>query len=179
MAKGIVSVIRKADYYVCHIGVWFIAILMFLTTFDVIGRSFFSSPITGTFELSKLMLVIIVLLSIGYVQQRKENVRVSFFADKFSPLGQMILTIVFNLVGLVLFSLMIWQGLLGSIEAREVDAMTDLLHIPTFPFEFLISVGALFASLELLIHLTADIISLATGSYKTPIVNSSVKEGVK
>ena len=165
MAQCIVKAIHRLVYCVCFVGMWFIALMMLLTTFDVIGRSFFTYPLPGTFELSKYMLVIIVLLSIAYVQQAKHNVRVTYFADKLSPRNQLVLESIFTLVALTVFSLMVWQGWEGGLNAIRVKSVSDLLRIPSYPFEFLIAVGAFLASLELLISLIVAVKNLiATGA---------------
>jgi hypothetical protein len=54
MVRRIVQAIHWLDYRVCAFGMWFIAIMMFLTTFDVIGRSFFTAPIPGTFRAEQI-----------------------------------------------------------------------------------------------------------------------------
>lgn len=160
MVEGIVRAIHRTVFYACVAGMMVIFLMMLLTTFDVIGRSFFNRPITGTYELSQYMLVIIALLGIAYVQQTDRYVRVTFFTDKLSLRGQLALDSIFTLVTLAVFSLMVWQGWEGGFYAAQVKSDSAVLHIPSYPFEFFIAVGAFLLSLELLLKLVTTVKNL-------------------
>lgn len=160
MVEGIVRTIHRTVFYACVAGMVIIFLMMLLTTFDVIGRSFFARPITGTFEISKYMLVIIALLGIGYVQQVGRHVRVKFFTDKLPLRGRLALDSIFTLVAFAVFSLMAWQGWEGGFHSMQVKTVSDVLRIPAYPFEFFIAVGAFLLSLELLLKLVTSVKSL-------------------
>ena len=146
-----IKILRRADFYLCIIAGVAMFFIMLLTVADVIGRSFFTWPITGTYELSRYALVVMVLLGIGYVQQGNQHIAVDLFVKKLSRSGQFVTEIIGTLMGLGFSLLVSWQGWRGGLESMHNKTVSDTLHIPAYPFEFLIGLGATFLSIELII----------------------------
>lgn len=160
MVQNIAKAIHRGVFYFCVVGMTFILMMTLLTVFDVMGRNFFLRPITGAFEISKYMLVFIVTLSIAYTQQLGRHIRVDLFANKLPLHARLALDTIFTLLAVVLFSLVAWQGWEGGFAAIGLKSASDLLHIPSYPFEFLIAVGAFLMFLELLLKLVSSIRNL-------------------
>jgi TRAP-type C4-dicarboxylate transport system permease small subunit len=167
MLNNIEKAIHRVVFYVGGIGMAVILLMMLLTTSDIIGRAFFTRPIRGSYEITQYMLVVIVLFGLAYAQQTGRNLRVSFFINKLPARGRFALDVVFTLAALGLFVLVTWQGVVGSLHAQSTNLVSDTLSIPTYPFEFLVAVGAFLLSLELLIKLIRTAISLKTGKADT------------
>jgi TRAP-type C4-dicarboxylate transport system permease small subunit len=148
-----VRILQRAVYYLCIIGAIVMLFMMFLTVADVIGRSFFTWPITGTYELSRYFLVVTVLLGIAYAQQTGQHIAVDYFVSKLPLRGQFIFEAIATFLGLVFFALVTWQGWKGGWNSVQAKMVSDTLHIPSFLFEFLIAVGAFFLCIELFLKL--------------------------
>lgn len=161
--QGVAKGIHRTVFYACFVGMVVVLLMMLLTTFDVIGRAFFTRPITGAFEITQYMLVIIVLFGIGYAQQTGRHVRVELFADKLPPRGQLALDSFFTFMAFGFFSLVAWQGWEGGFHALHVKTASDILRVPSYPFEFIIAVGAFLISLELLLKLVTSVKNLRGG----------------
>ncbi len=56
------------------VGLFILFMMMLLTVADVIGRYFFNFPIAGTFELTEVMLSLLVFFSIAYTQIHKGHI---------------------------------------------------------------------------------------------------------
>ena len=151
--QGTIKILRRADFYLCIIGGVAMFFIMLLTVADVVGRSFFTWPITGTYELSRYFLVVIVLLGIGYAQQTGQHIAVDYFVSKLSLRGQFFFEATATFLGLVFFALVTWQGWKGGWNSVQAKTVSDTLNIPLYPFEFLIAVGAFFLCIELLLKL--------------------------
>ncbi|MBA4392917.1 MAG: TRAP transporter small permease [Desulfobacca sp.] len=133
--------VEKIIYYTAAVGMIFVIPLMVLTTGDVVGRSFFNKPLTGTFELSEYMLAVIILLSAAYTQQIKGHVSVDFLTSRFSPKIQRTLQVLTIGLSLLIMTIVVWQGVILGLEEK---AVTDQLRIPKAPFKILVGVcGAL------------------------------------
>jgi len=143
--------VQRIVFFCCAAGALAMFLLMLLTTLDVIGRSFFNRPITGTYELSRYALVVMVLLGIGYVQQGNQHIAVDLFVNKLSRSGQFVIELIGTLMGLGFSLLVSWQGWRSGLESMHNKTVSDTLHIPAYPFEFLIGLGATFLSIELII----------------------------
>jgi TRAP-type transport system small permease protein len=148
-----IRIAQRIVFSCCVVGAVAMLFMMFLTVADVIGRSFFTWPITGTYELSRYFLVVIVLLGIAYAQQTGQHVAVDYFVLKLPPRGQFVFEAISTSLGLVFFALVTWQGWEGGWNSVQTQSVSDTLHIPSYPFEFLIAVGAFFLCIELLLKL--------------------------
>ncbi len=141
-------------------------IMMLLTTADVAGRSLFNHPIAGTYEVTAYMLSVIVLLGLGYSQQINQHVRVDIVANKFSKTGQFVLSTIFTLAATIFFSLVVWQGIVESLNAMRVKTASDILHIPSYPFQFLVAFGAFLFVIELLFKLIISSVKFSKGRFE-------------
>jgi TRAP-type C4-dicarboxylate transport system permease small subunit len=126
----------------------FLIPLMILTAVDVVSRDVFNHPIPGTVELSQYMLAILILLGFAYTQQVKAHVAVSILTSRLPQNAQLILHLCTTLMGLFIFSILAWQGVVVGVEERTVS---DMLRIPQSPFRILVAVAAFFVCLEFLV----------------------------
>ena len=61
-----------------------LAIMMFLTLADVIGRMF-DNPIVGTVEVTELIMGMMIYLGVGYTTIHRGHIRVDILITRFSP----------------------------------------------------------------------------------------------
>jgi TRAP-type C4-dicarboxylate transport system permease small subunit len=129
--------------------------LMFLTVGDVIGRKLagsisFFNPIPGTFELTEYALIIIVFASLGYTQLKGEHISIDIITSRFPKRGQAILDSLLTLVGLVMFGLVAWQGIVYAGRLMEGNNVSGVLSIPQWPFALIVAAGSIIYCLALL-----------------------------
>jgi TRAP-type C4-dicarboxylate transport system permease small subunit len=148
--KGI-RFIENALVYLC--GIIFM-LLMFLGTVDVIGRTIFNKPITGTYEISEIMMGAIVLLGWAYTQRQGEHVAVDLVYAKFPAKMKTIVSIVMTIIILALFVIIMIKSWTIAYENVLAGRRFLILHFPSGPFYFLVPAGAFFMCLELIIQLT-------------------------
>lgn len=139
------SGLRKVNYWLCMVGMFFIIPLMLLTTLDVVMRAFFDRPIKGTFELSEYLLSISILLGAAYTQQVKGHVGVDFVIKRLSGRKRALVESITNLGSLIILVLLAWQG---WVRAFEETTVSDMLRIPQAPFRFLVFVAGLTLAFE-------------------------------
>jgi TRAP-type C4-dicarboxylate transport system permease small subunit len=144
------SRIQGLNRWVSGAGAVFLIPLMLITTADVICRDLFNRPVAGAVELSGYFLAVFVLLGLGYTQQVKGHVEVSVIISRLPLRPRLILNIITTLIGLFIFSILVWQGLVVGIRERTVS---DMLRIPQSPFRLLVAVAAFSVCLELLVDI--------------------------
>ncbi len=142
--------IQKLTYYVCAVSMFVLIPMMFLTTIDVIGRSFFSWPIPGAVELSRYMLAVVILLGLAYTQQAKGHPRVTLLVAKLPLKAQLVIEIIINLLGMFIVAVFVWQGWVIA-HGRAAAIVSDVLRISQYPFRLLVSIGGALFFLELLV----------------------------
>ena len=142
-------------------GAVFLIPLMMITAADVVSRALFNHPIAGAVELSGYFLAVFILLGLAYAQQVKAHVTVSIITSRLPHPVQLVLNIMATLIGLLLFLILVWQGLVVGMEERTVS---DLLRVPQSPFRLLVAIAAFLVCLELLIDIGDSIKKLARRS---------------
>ncbi len=155
--------IQKLTYYICAVSMFILLPMMFLTTADVIGRSFFSWSISGAVELSRYMLAVVILLGLAYTQQVKGHPRVTLLVSRFPQKVQLVIEILINLLGMFIVAIFVWQGWVIA-HGRAAAIVSDVLRISQYPFRILVSVGGALLFLELLVDLITAVQKLFCGS---------------
>src|SRR5699024_5448993 len=92
-------------------------IMMLLTSSDVIGR-YFIQPITDTYEITELLLALVVFWVLGYAQIYKEHIVIDVFVKKLNERLQAIISTVINGSG-VIFLIILFQQTLTFAERNN------------------------------------------------------------
>jgi TRAP-type C4-dicarboxylate transport system permease small subunit len=132
------KIIRVVSRVLGYAATGFMVVLMLLTVVDVFLRYFFNAPITGTTEISRLLMVIIVFPALGWAAIDRAHVRVDLVVSRIPPRVQAILGSITFLFALVTYGIITWQSIL---EAAVVNRQTSLLHLPFTPFYWVMSGG--------------------------------------
>jgi TRAP-type C4-dicarboxylate transport system permease small subunit len=140
--------IQKFNYVVALVGATLVFLTMFMTTVDVVGR-YFRRPFEGTQEISELALAVMVFLGWAYTQSEKGHIFIDIFFDRLPKWLRNIMDVINPLLGIVLLSLVAWQGITYSMESMVSHMNTDNLRIPVWPFHFTMVVGGITFCLQL------------------------------
>jgi TRAP-type transport system small permease protein len=145
------------------IGSAVIAVVMFLTVADVVGRKFFNKPITGTYEISEMFLVIVVFSTAAYCQLLRGHVTIDLLVERFNQKTRDIIDAVMYVVFLVIFVFLSWQLYVYAIEILNQKTVSGTILLPIYPFAFIAAIGATLLCLVVFMHLMRYI-SKATGN---------------
>jgi TRAP-type C4-dicarboxylate transport system permease small subunit len=153
LPKKVENGIKYAEYVLTGIsGLCFVA-MMFLGTADVIGRYVFNSPITGTYEISQVLMAGVVLLGWAYTMKTGGHVRVELLICRLPSRPRAIIDFVMMLLSLAIFIMIMWRSTLLALQYMEEHRVLQTLNIPVYPFFFLVPVGAFFLCLEIIIQM--------------------------
>lgn len=152
-----IETISKILMYVC-MGALFV--MMLWSVADVAGRYLFNSPIVGTIEVLEILLPIIGLLGMAYTQRVKGHIRVEVFYSRFAPRPQAIIGILITLWSIILFTLIVWRGLLVVMLYKQQETVITNIQVPLFIVQFLVPLGSLAMCLVLIVDLYHLIIDM-------------------
>lgn len=141
------------------IGALWIAILMLLVTSDVLGRSLFNSPITGTPEIVRNSVPGIVFLLIPYAMRTSSHVRSSIILSRVPNIVRQVLLALSDLFGFILFGIILaaqWAPMLRSWSIREFEGV-GALEVPVYPVRTIIVAASLLMCFECLSSLLRDL----------------------
>jgi TRAP-type C4-dicarboxylate transport system permease small subunit len=110
--------------------------MMLLTFVDVVARYLFNRPIRGGFEMTELVLLVLIFAGLPLVSHADEHVTMDFI-DRMLPERAVAILIraVHALVAAVFFFLT-WQVLIKAARIAGYGDTTDVLRIPVGPFVY-------------------------------------------
>ena len=139
--------VRKVNVYLYIGGGLFVLFVMFITTFDVIGRTF-GKPLIGAIELSSLALGAMVFLTWAHTQAQKGHISIDLLLRFLPDKARAAFGIFTGLLQLILMALMAWGGFFFAVRSMSRKEYSDILHYPVYPLKFLIVIGAFCISLQ-------------------------------
>lgn len=145
-AKWLASINR----WLCYGGMVLLLPMMFMTTIDVVARSLFNHPLTGTYELSGYLLACFVLLGIAYTYQERGHIRVNLAVALMPKKLATACSIVSVLLSMFVIGALAWEGWKLGMEQTIVS---EQLRIPQRPFQLLVPVCATSLMLAMFIEL--------------------------
>lgn len=128
-----------ATHYVS--GVALVAIL-FLTVADIMGRSLFSRPVSGTVEMTGMILVVVVFLAVAHSEDMGDHITIDLIYERVGKGWKAFLDVfsdVFTIVVVALLSYQLYQFVLRN---QRSGAETAVLDVPLWPFVAVAAVGA-------------------------------------
>ncbi len=130
-------------------------LLMFLGAGDVIGRYFFSRPITGAYEISSILMGAIVFLGWAHTQRQGGHVAVDLFYRKFPPRAQRVAAVFSDLLVFLLFAFITYRSWELAVSHTAAGRTFQTIDLVSGPFHFLVPVGAALMCVEILLGLVS------------------------
>ena len=162
--NSIASVVNPVAYWIGSLGAGVLAIMMVLTTADVLLRHMFNRPIIGTFELTEYMMAMLVAFTIGYCAVNRGHVNVDLVITRIPERPRAIIGIFTDLICIIFFSLITWKSFRQAIILQGSGSVSPALLIPVFPFVYIISIGFGLLALVFILQLFESI-SKALGKW--------------
>jgi TRAP-type transport system small permease protein len=131
-----------------YIGNAAIALMMLLTTADVIGRYFFSAPVLGAYEITEYLMLIMVFSFLGFAQSQKAHISVDIVFDRLPGRLQRFLGRFDHFLCLVMLILVSTMGVHRVLDIINSGASSTLLKIPDYPFAVFMVVGCIALCVE-------------------------------
>lgn len=148
------KIIRIVNRVLGYVASGFLILLMMITVIDVFLRYFFNSPLTGTTEISQLMMIIIVFPALGWAAIDRAHIRVDLLMRQFPKRPAAVINSITLLIALGVYLIITWRSFL---ESAVVNRQTSLIHLPFAPFYWLMSVSLAIFCLAILALIIEDI----------------------
>ncbi|QIM47893.1 TRAP transporter small permease [Pusillimonas sp. DMV24BSW_D] len=108
----------------------FLLIMMSLMFADVLGRYFFSNPISGAYELTEILLALVVFFALPLVTHEKGHITVALFDAWLSDTIKRIKSLAINLTMVVIQGVMTWRLYLHASDMIAYGDVSMFLRIP-------------------------------------------------
>ncbi len=149
ISEGIASFAYPVSRYLQYVGSFFLIVLMMLVVVHVVGRYFLNIPVPGAIELIEFMMTFVVFLSFGYCAVKRGNVKVDLVIRKFPKRAQAFIDAATCILGIGIITLIAWQGLVQAKSLWASGHVSGVLHIPHYPFLFVLGIGCVVYDLVL------------------------------
>ena len=135
---------------ISYVAAGVLALMMLITAADVLLRYLFNRPISGTWELTSYMMVVVVSFGLSYCALVKGLISVEVVTSRFSHRAKAILNCITYFLSFCFFSLVTWQSILYIKLMFESNLVSAVLLIPAFPFIAALALGSLVFTLVIL-----------------------------
>ena len=158
--KKIQKVLNSVNNVFSYVAMAAAFVLMIITALQVLLRNFTTLSIPGILELTELSLVLVVFLSIAYLQSAKGHIRVEIFLDLLPRRIRLILSFITYLLSFVIIGIMLYAGVDQVSSIYNLGQRTSNLQIIIWPFYLVVCVGLALYALTLLLDGLIEIVSV-------------------
>jgi TRAP-type C4-dicarboxylate transport system permease small subunit len=127
---------RRADAVLGIAASAILMAMMCLTFVDVVARYVFSRPIRGAFEVTELLLLVLIFAGLPLVSHADEHVAMDFIDRWLGPRGRLRLNLIVHLIVAALMFFMAWQLSIKAGRISSYGDSTDVLRIVYGPFVY-------------------------------------------
>jgi TRAP-type transport system small permease protein len=127
---------RRADAVLGIAASALLFAMMSLTFVDVLARYVFNRPIRGAFEVTELLLLVLIFAGLPLVSHADEHVTMDFIERWLGPAGRRTLYRTIDLVVAALMFFMAWQVSIRAARVSSYGDATDVLRILYGPFVY-------------------------------------------
>ena len=127
---------RRADAFLGVAASVILLAMMLLTVVDVVARYVFSRPVRGAFEITELMLVVLIFAGLPLVSFSDEHAVMDFIDRVLGPRGQRALERAVQATSAAFMFLMAWLTWLKADRIWAYRDATDVLRVVYGPFVY-------------------------------------------
>jgi TRAP-type transport system small permease protein len=141
---------RRADAVLGLAASGILFAMMCLTFVDVIGRYLLNRPVRGGFEVTELMLLVLIFAGLPLVSHADEHVTMDFVDRLLGARARRVLKRAVHAVVAAILGFMAWQMVIKGGRISAYDDATEILRIAYGPFVyFMAAMLALAAAVHL------------------------------
>ena len=130
---------NACDIALASVAGFLLFAMMTLTFIDVVMRYFLNAPIKGGFEVTELMMAVLIFAGLPLVSRKNEHVTIDAF-DRFFPGGvRRVLHVLIHLVCAATLVGMAWLLYRKAGNFAEIGDVTQTLKFPIAPFVYLMA----------------------------------------
>jgi TRAP-type C4-dicarboxylate transport system permease small subunit len=139
------------------IGVLGVMVMVITTCADILGAKLFNLPLAGSIEIVSMVQVAALVFAVSSTQRYRGHISVDMFVEKFPPPIRSAVKVLVSLLGLLLFLLLFYEGiLLGNFYLGTGEA-TATIQLPLYPFAYSFSIAMIPIVMMLLVDLSQAI----------------------
>jgi TRAP-type transport system small permease protein len=150
--KKVMGRIRGVILAVCGLSIAVMTIYGFI---DVWARFLLNHPLYGTYEISEILLVVVVFLSVSACEAEGRHMRVDLIFPYISQTLHGVVDIIAYVCGIVTCGLLIFYIFPRALYSWQIGEHSEgIIPFPIYPSKIVIVVGLALLVIELLLRIT-------------------------
>jgi TRAP-type C4-dicarboxylate transport system permease small subunit len=126
--------------------------MMWITFVDVIGRYVFNHPLQGAYEITELLLAVLVFGGLPLVTERSEHVATPLFDNFLHGLARRLKELAVDLTSLVACTVLAWRLWLQADVTALLHTQSQVLHVDMAPFVYFMAITSAISAVVLLLR---------------------------
>ena len=159
----------KMSRFIIYMSMGGAAFLMFYMTVDVVLRHFFNSPIKGGYEISTLVLSVLIFTSFSYTQVMHKHIHVTMFIGMMPQVPRFICFGITSILSTIVLGFATYATFLQTIHFYNKGTSTGMLLIPQWPFVLIECISLAFFTLVLLRDALKAVLAIGNETYAKEI----------
>jgi TRAP-type C4-dicarboxylate transport system permease small subunit len=139
-----------------------LAIVLFLTAGDVVGRYVFDKPILGANEITSYLMTVCLAGGLAYRASQQGHVKIELLVNRLSVRAQAFFDVFADLISLFIVLLLTRGTFAQMMFSIDLNEVSQVLSIPAFPFVAFFGLGFAFFALILVADLFKSIARAVT-----------------
>lgn len=151
--SAIARTVRKINQFLHLLACLLLFSLMLLTVADVVSRWLMNQPFGWTVELTKLAMVLIVYLALGYAEHEGDHIAIDLVYTRLPQRVRRILLTVDSLAGVTVMAFIAWALVRYANVLDSGGYVTSVLGIPLRPVALVAAGGSLLFCVAMVVTL--------------------------
>ena len=131
---------KRVSLAMAYGGGLILTIMMFLTFFDVFGRSAFNAPIIGSVEILTLMMGLLIFLGVGQTTITGRQIRVDVATQLLPVRPRLVLDVSVQVLSFVTVAIICWRLWVQALEQTAELNVTQNLELPVWFVSLLMAI---------------------------------------
>ena len=131
---------KRVSLAMAYGGGLILTIMMFLTFFDVFGRSAFNAPIIGSVEILTLMMGLLIFLGVGQTTITGRHIRVDVATQLLPVRPRLVLDASVQVLSFVTVAIICWRLWVQALEQTAELNVTQNLELPVWFVSLLMAI---------------------------------------
>jgi len=146
-------IIIQASKSATYVGRVVIIIMVLLVVTEVALRFLFNQPLLGVAEIISYSLVVLVFSALAWAEAEGSHISIPVLFDRLPPRFQSAASVFTNFLSFSILGLICWQSFVYARDQWLEGYFSAVLHIPNFPFIYVVGLGSGLYALVVLVNL--------------------------
>lgn len=172
MMMRIETYLRRLTLIVSLVSFAGVLAIMLLNVGDVFATKFFTKPITGTYEITEVLLLLTVMASFAYAQSQKAHINMGLIIKRFPTSVGLIVYAVMGALSAATAGVVGYAAVLQAQSAMGRNMVTSVLEIPMYPFYYVEAIAMFLFTLVLLYDAVFAAVAVRNKKYAEVVISN-------